>query len=448
MTSTSPADGRSLARALLWLAFLAPFFYVTYGFANWLAAQRSDVGAVVFGWERQIPFLAWTIVPYWSINVFYGLSLFVCGDRQELSVHGRRLLATQLIAVACFVLFPLRLTFERPQTDGLPGFMFDALTSFDRPFNQAPSLHIALLVILGDLYVRHLGRPARIALVAWFTLVGLSVLTTYQHHFIDIPTGIALGTLVVWLLPWRGRSPLATAALTRDARRLGLALRYGAGAALAAIIAFALGGAALWLLWVSLALVLVALAYLVLGPAAFQKGPEGRQTAATRLLLAPYLAGAWINARLWTRHDPPAAEVADGVWIARMPRRAELARLPAARLVDLCAELAAPSGLADYRGHVSLDLVPVDSQTLQAAAASIETLRRDGPVIVCCALGYGRSAAAIAAWLVLTGRAADSAAALVRIRAVRPRATLDERALAGALAAAAPIGLQPSAMLS
>jgi hypothetical protein len=57
-------------RAALWLLFLAPFFYLSYGFANWAAAQREHVGSIVFDWERTIPFLAWTIVPYWTINAF------------------------------------------------------------------------------------------------------------------------------------------------------------------------------------------------------------------------------------------------------------------------------------------------------------------------------------------------------------------------------------------
>ena len=38
----------------------------------------------------------------------------------------------------------------RPETDGLPGFLFAVLGGFDKPFNQAPSLHIALLVIIWD----------------------------------------------------------------------------------------------------------------------------------------------------------------------------------------------------------------------------------------------------------------------------------------------------------
>jgi protein-tyrosine phosphatase len=48
-------------------------------------------------------------------------------------------------------------------------------------------------------------------------------------------------------------------------------------------------------------------------------------------------------------------------------------------------------------------------------------------VLVACALGYGRSAAAVTAWLVATGRAATPEAAIVRLRKIRPRIALDAR---------------------
>ena len=119
MSAIAPAfvAARPWGRAAAWLAFLAPFFYLTYGTANHLASQRAGVPSLVFAWEQHIPFLAWTILPYWSINAFYGVSLFVARTRHEVDAHGCRLLVAQLIAVACFLLLPLQFTFERPAVE-------------------------------------------------------------------------------------------------------------------------------------------------------------------------------------------------------------------------------------------------------------------------------------------------------------------------------------------
>jgi membrane-associated phospholipid phosphatase len=187
--------------ALCRLAFLGSFFCLTYMFANFVTSRRSDVPSIAFAWERRIPFLPWSIVPYWSIDVFYGLSVFVCKTRDELDVLVRRLVTAQAVAVACFLMFPLKFAFSHPETHGIPHVLFRALAVVDRPFNQAPSLHIALLVILWCLYGRHVRGLARTLLHPWFALIGLSVLTTYQHHIFDVPTGALLGLLCLWLWP-------------------------------------------------------------------------------------------------------------------------------------------------------------------------------------------------------------------------------------------------------
>lgn len=424
--ATSNEEGSSARpwkRAILWLLFLGPFFFASYGFANWVASHRTNVGAIVFAWERGIPFLAWTIVPYWSIDLLYALSPFVCATRRELDVHARRLLCAQVISITCFLVAPLRFTFLRPETGGFFGAMFDVLMGFDRPFNQAPSLHIALLVVLWVLYTRHVGGWGRWALHAWFALIGASVLTTYQHHFIDIPTGVWVGWLCVWLFPDAGRSLVSTA-WTHDPRRQALATRYGAGALAIGAMAIYAGGWALWLLWVSGSVALVAVIYAVLDEAAFQKGADGRMSAAAWWLLAPYFAGAWLNSRWWTRNSKGADPVVPGLLLGRLPTRQESLAQGTRAIVDMTAELPCAVSGVRYVNVPQLDLTVASNGQIERAVAAIESVMADGPVLVCCALGASRSAAAVAAWLVASGRAASHADAIAQVRRARPMVVL------------------------
>lgn len=418
------AEPRPWRRALLWLALLGPLFFLTYGFANWAAAQHEEVGHIVFDWERQIPFLPWTILPYWSIDLLYGLSLFVCSTRKELDMHARRLLTAQVICITAFLAWPLHFTFTRPPSDGLYGAMFDLLMGFDQPFNQAPSLHIVLLIVLWSCYAHHVhGWPRRV-LDAWFALIGVSVLTTYQHHFVDIPTGLAAGWLCLWLWPRESESPLAQARLTRDPQRLKLAARYLVGAGVLAAFAWWLRGWALWLLWPAAALALVAAAYALFGAHGFQKSGDGRMTTAVLWLYGPYLLGAWINSRLWTRRRPQPDLVRDGVWLGRLPGARDLRTGSHVAIVDLCAELPLAPARQHYTALPQLDLVAAEPAELLAAARAIEAARAAGPVLVCCALGYSRSAAAVAAWLLVSRRASSPTDAVEQIRAARPGVVL------------------------
>lgn len=288
---------RPWRRGLAWLALLAPLFYLTYGTANAIAARRDAVPSVVFDWEHAIPFWSWTIFPYWTINAFYGLSLLIASTRHELDRHAARLLTAQAVAVAFFIALPLRFSFGAPPADGAPGWLFDALRSFDQPFNQAPSLHIALALILWDFYGRRIRHPAaRAVLHLWTLAICASVLTTWQHHFIDIPTGALLGMLCVWAWPLERRVAVwRHFRITDSARRRQLAARYAAGALALAAAAQALGGTALWLWWPAASLALVALNYLALGERGFQMRRDGRMAWAARWMLAPYLLRARVN---------------------------------------------------------------------------------------------------------------------------------------------------------
>jgi protein-tyrosine phosphatase len=407
--------------AMAWLAGLAPFFFLSYRFANWVTGLRHHVPSIVFGWEHRIPFLPWTIVPYWSTDLLYALSLFVCPTRQELNTHAKRLLSAQVVSVAAFLLFPLRFSFQTPHTEGLFAWLFATLYGFDKPFNQAPSLHLSLTVLLWSEYSRRLGGVRLWLMRGWMVLVGVSTLTTYQHHFIDLPAGIWVGLLSIALFPFE-KGPLR-ASPSRDRGRFRVAAYYLLGAALAAGLGARIGGAAWLLLWPAGALLLVALIYGSGRPEGFRK-TDGAIPAPVIGLLAPYLFGAWLNYLWWARNETASDEIVSGIWLGRLPRRTDRDRSRIASLVDLAAELPVDTSGVGYRAVPMLDRVVPEVAQLHAAVAAIHELEGSRPTLVCCAAGYSRSAAAVAAWLIASGRASSVDESIACIRARRPRIVL------------------------
>lgn len=410
--------------ALLWLCLLAPFFFITYGFANHFTASRAHVGVCVFAWERHIPFWPWTIIPYWSIDFFYGLSLFVCATRQELRMQVSRLALSTIICVTGFLLFPLRMSFPQPRSEGVFGTLFAALGAFDLPYNQAPSLHICLLLVLWDCYRRHVPCRWLPLLHGWSLLIGLSVLTTYQHHSIDVLTGLAAGIVCCYIVPRTGWQRWRT---SQPPKAHALALRYGLGAVVCTLLAMVCGfwfsPWAWWLLWPALALGCVALGYGGLGPQVMQKAANGTQSFAARCLLAPYRLVAALSRRYYLARLPLAVEIVPHLWLGAYPPS-----LPAQNcaVLDLCAEYPqAPAArkAVDYACVPMLDLLAPTAAELGHAVHRLEAMHTKGPVLVHCALGLTRSAAVVACWLA-QHQGIELNAALDVIRAKRPQMVL------------------------
>ena len=434
--------------SLLKLALIGALFYTSYGLSNHYAASLAYVPEVAFAWERGIPFWAWTIVPYWSLNLMYAAAFFLCRNAREQNRYVARLVLAQIVATICFMLFPLHFGWPKPPTDGLWGWLFDSLVAFDLPYNQAPSLHIALSIIVGAFYWTRFPK-IRLPILLWQSLIALSVLTTYQHHFIDVPTGALLGWLVLWVMPQHGVSPFrrpfgtqgrlktseasfceakTNAAGFREAktspatrsREIKIAMLYLAGAVLSALPSF-FSGAWLWMLWVSVSLSVVAFAYLTGNAAVFQKQADGRLSAAATILLLPYLAGVRLNMAYWLRGKAKTARVRDGVWIGSVSGISD--DLPA--VLDVCAEYPRPRYRGAYRALPLLDMVVPSENDLMQAASLLEALRRQrGKVLTCCALGYGRSAAVVLTWLLVYGGCRDLAQATAELKQARPQMML------------------------
>ena len=432
--------------SLLKLALIGALFYTSYGLSNHYAASLAYVPEIAFAWERNIPFWEWTILPYWSLNLMYAAAFFLCRDTREQNRYVARLVSAQIIATTCFMLFPLHFGWPKPPTDGLWGWLFDSLVAFDLPYNQAPSLHIALSIIVGAFYWTRFPK-IRLPILLWQSLIALSVLTTYQHHFIDVPTGALLGWLVLWAIPQHGVSPFrrpfdtqgrlktnaVSFARTSEAsfrkaktppatrsREIKIAMLYLAGAALSALPSL-FGGAWLWMLWVSVSLSVVAFAYLTGNAAVFQKQADGRLSAAATILLLPYLVGVRLNMAYWLRDKAKTARVRDDVLIGSVSAISD--DLPA--VLDVCAEYPRPRYRGSYRVLPLLDMVAPSENDLVQAALLLEALRRQhGKVLTCCALGYGRSAAVVLTWLLVYGGCRDLAQATAELKQARPQMVL------------------------
>ena len=466
------------------LVVVAAIFYASYGATNALASAREGVPEIYFAWERAVPFWAWSIVPYWSLNLLYALGFFLCRDAGELARYVTQLLAAQIIATLFFIAFPLQMSWGKPAVSGLSGFLFYSLAAFDLPFNQAPSLHIILCVVVGAFYLRKVRAVwLKAALVAWFVLIGLSVLTTYQHHFIDIPTGLAAGCFVLLVCPMDGE-PLRFAMAAEATRYKWAALYLGlAFFTLFAVIAGAKiwSSWTLWLSWASLSFALVACGYAFLGTGVFAKNGQGRHAAVAKALLFPYFCVARLNAIFWLRGRRLSDEILPGLYLGSVKTAGKFDAV-----LDCAAEFERPGGAQIYASVPMLDMITPSADELKRSAGELERLvkralcggetlpqraaelglnfsakagcahgrdfkfneqadsrvnlqtrgsankdeeqtladsneraaeQNGKKVLVCCALGYGRSASVLLAWLVIyEGLGFDEALNLLKSR--------------------------------
>lgn len=404
-------------QVLCWLLLLGPLFFLSYGQVNQFTATRDGIGSIVFRWEHQIPFISWTIVPYWSIDLLYGISLFICASTRELARHGYRLLAASIIACLAFLLFPLKFTFVRPQTQGLFGWLFRQLEQFDLPYNQAPSLHIILTWLLWLRFRQHLNQRARLISATWFLLIAVSVLTAWQHHFIDVVSGFIVAVTISYLIPvdgaWHWQRPTSHA--------IRIATKYATGG-----VIFLFAGLMIpygyILLWPAIAVLLVSAGYMGLGTAVFQKNINGELSLSARIFLLPYLAGAKLSKYLFSRYIPKTSAICEGIYLGAFP----VSQIQQNAVLDLTTEFhkSSQQKLA-WRTIPLMDLLVPGERDIVNALAELHQLHQShSTVLICCALGLSRSATIAAAWLLTRGYANSVEQAIGLIASQRPQVVL------------------------
>ncbi|MFN2623962.1 MAG: dual specificity protein phosphatase family protein [Chthoniobacterales bacterium] len=406
---------------------LSALFLVVYGWCNWFTAHRANVPTLFFEWERAIPFVPVMIAPYMSIDLFFVAAPFVCRTNRELTTLSKRIAAAILIGGVCFLLFPLRFAFERPHAAGWLGAVFDWFRGMDHPYNLLPSLHITLRTILAELYARHMRGFLRAASNIWFVLIGLSAVLTYQHHVMDVVAGFALGAYCLYFFPESAaRLPVV------PNRRVGFYYLAGAFVAAALMIMFWPWGA--FLIWPLVSLGLMAVAYFGLGPGIFRK-QNGRLPWTTWWTLGPVLLGQEISRLYYRRQARAGDELTPQVWIGGVLSYSEasaIARRRITAVLDLTAEFSEPGPLraVTYRNIPILDLTAPTIAQLEEMLLFIARESATGTVYVHCKIGYSRTAAVAAAWLLRSGLASSVSDAIDFVRRVRPRVVIRPEVLA------------------
>jgi protein-tyrosine phosphatase len=196
---------------------------------------------------------------------------------------------------------------------------------------------------------------------------------------------------------------------------------------IAVVLAYVAATTHAWILvWPAAVLAAAWFVYLGSAPRAFMKQPDGSLPWYAWAVWGPIFAWQWLGHELVRAFskEPVANEVAPGVWVGRRPRASEL-RPDLEIVVDLCAELPAARGVAEDRIYVSIPTLDARSPTPEQIATAVDrVLAANGPALIHCAFGHGRSATVAAAVLVRRGDATlDTVEAMMK--ASRPKIGLN-----------------------
>jgi len=175
---------RRAAVVLLWTSIL----YVGYQLTNRFQIFEPH-SLILFEFEKNIPFLAWTVLPYLLLVGGMYLPIFINSP----AIFMKSLLATGFavaINYSIFLFFPT--VYPRPPTPEITSFasvIYQWLVSIDTPANCFPSGHVSVPGIGFWYLVQQRKKHAWVYIIIFILLV-TTVLTTKQHYLIDIFGGL------------------------------------------------------------------------------------------------------------------------------------------------------------------------------------------------------------------------------------------------------------------
>lgn len=191
-----------------------------------------------------------------------------------------------------------------------------------------------------------------------------------------------------------------------------------------------MAASSVWMLslfYPSLTFLVLGVAYAGFGPRLLGKKLDGRRRWWAIAWSLPY---SLLNEHLWLvvrdRREPALGLVAENLYCGRRLTQREqslLDGIPLQGCLDLTAEFTEAQFLRSvphYRCSPILDGTAPTVAQLQELIDWLTSMTKTGPVYVHCALGHGRTATIVVAYLVSQGLEPDIEAGLSRMRETRP----------------------------
>jgi hypothetical protein len=169
------------------------------------------------------------------------------------------------------------------------------------------------------------------------------------------------------------------------------------------------------------------LAYAFKSPSFWLKRNNGTVSLMSLLLFAPLHILNWFSLLLAVRlqKEKPFHEITHNLWLGRRLIQGEatyFSQSSEAAVLDMTAEFAENGNLRNqnYLCIPTLDHTSPSKEQLELAVTFIRKHILTRPVFVHCALGHGRSATVVTAWLLAQNNSLDVEAAIKQIKAIRP----------------------------
>ena len=163
-----------------------------------------------------IPFCEFFLIPYvfWYVLIVISLGYFVLYDVESFKSLQTYIIITQIIAMACYILFPTRQDL-RPTAfarDNLLTRAVGLLYRVDTNTGVCPSLHVAYSLGIASVWLKQktASRSWKAFVVLAVVLICLSTMFIKQHSALDVLAALPVGLIAEWLVFWKKRNRKGT----------------------------------------------------------------------------------------------------------------------------------------------------------------------------------------------------------------------------------------------